>query len=145
MQPLYRDTFVLLLPFTAKRRKKPVEKLSIDDFNYGIVRSFLQYLEEDRNCSITTRNQRLAAIRALVHFIGERSPEHIAWSNEIRSVPFKKSFESAITYLEKSEMDALLDAPNCKTPQGKRDYTLLLFMYNTGARANETANVDGQY
>jgi site-specific recombinase XerD len=140
-QASYRDTFVLLLPFTAKRRKKPVEKLSIDDFNYGIVRSFLQYLEEDRNCSITTRNQRLAAIRALVHFIGERSPEHIAWSNEIRSVPFKKSFESAITYLEKPEMDALLDAPNCKTPQGKRDYTLLLFMYNTGARANETANV----
>ena len=140
-QASYRDAFVLLLPFAAKRRKKPVEKLSIDDFNSGTVRLFLQYLEEDRNCSIATRNQRLAAIRALVHFICERSPEHIAWANEIGSIPFKKSFNSGIAYLEKQEMDALLDAPNCKTAQGKRDYALLLFMYNTGARANEIANV----
>lgn len=140
-QASYRDTFVLLFPFVAKTNKKSIEELSIHDVDPDIVRLFLQYLEKDRNCCIVTRNQRLAAIRALAHFIGERSPEHIAWSAKISSIPFKKDCNKAISYLEKSEMDALLAAPNRKTIQGQRDYALLLFMYNTGARANEIAHV----
>ena len=37
-----------------------------------------------------------------------------------------------IPYLEKPEMDALLAAPNRQTPQVRRDYALLLFLYNSG-------------
>jgi len=140
-QASYRDTFVLLLPFAAKRCKKSIEELSVNDVDPDIVRLFLQYLEKDRNCCIATRNQRLAAIRALAHFIGERSPEQIEWSAKICSVPFKKDFTEVMSYLEKPEMDALLDSPDRKTSQGRRDYALLLFMYNTGARASEAANV----
>ena len=36
-------------------------------------------------------------------------------------------------------MDALLAAPDRNTVLGRRDYTLLLFLYNSGARASETA------
>ena len=140
-QASYRDTLVLLLPFVAQSRKKSIEELRLDDVDAYAVRSFLQYLEKERNCCICTRNQRLAAIRSLAHFIAERSPEHIAWSIEVCSIPFKKGFNEVITYLEKSEMDALLEAPNRETSQGKRDYALLLFMYNTGARADEIAQV----
>lgn len=137
----YRDTFVLLLPFVAQRTGKPIEKLSVSDIQSSVVRSFLQHIEEHRNCCVATRNQRLAAIRALAHFLGERSPEYIAWSAEIWSIPFKKTFTPAVGYLEKREMDALLDAPDRNKPQGRRDYSLLLFMYNTGARASEVAQV----
>lgn len=38
-------------------------------------------------------------------------------------------------------MNALLEAPNRKIGQGRRDYALLLFLYNTGARADEAANL----
>jgi site-specific recombinase XerD len=38
-------------------------------------------------------------------------------------------------------MDALLAAPDRSTAQGRRDYALLLFLYNTGARADEAAHV----
>ncbi len=140
-QASYRDTLVLLLPFIAQRRKKSIEELCLNDVDADTVRSFLQYLEDVRNCCISTRNQRLAAIRSLAHFIAKRSPEHIAWSTELCSIPFKKGFNEVITYLEKNEMDALLESPSRKTSQGKRDYALLLFMYNTGARANEIAQV----
>jgi Site-specific recombinase XerD len=34
-------------------------------------------------------------------------------------------------------MEALLRAPNRATSQGARDYAILLFLYNTGARADE--------
>ena len=46
-----------------------------------------------------------------------------------------------ITYLDKNEMDALLNAPDRTSEQGKRDYALLLFLYNSGARADEAAQL----
>jgi site-specific recombinase XerD len=140
-QASYRDTFVLLLPFVARRWKKPIEELFLDDVDADTVRSFLQYLEQERDCQISTRNQRLAAIRSLAHFIAERSPEHISWSTKVCSVPFKKGFNKVMTYLEKDEMDALLESPNRETSQGRRDYALLLFLYNTGARADEITRI----
>ena len=140
-QTSYRDTLALFLPFSSKRLKKGVDRLCIDDISADVIRDFLQYLEKERDCSIVTRNQRLAAIHALSRFIGERSPEHVAWCSEIRGVPFKKTSKTSMTYLEKHEMNALLDAPDRLTEQGQTDYALILFLYNTGARADEAAHI----
>ena len=140
-QTSYRDTLALLLPFAGKRLKKAVDRFCVEDISADVIRDFLQYLEKDRNCSIITRNQRLAAIHALSRFIGERSPEHVAWCSEIRGIPFKKTLKPTMTYLEKPEMNALLDAPDRLTEQGQRDYALILFLYNTGARADEAAHI----
>jgi integrase/recombinase XerD len=46
-----------------------------------------------------------------------------------------------VGYLEKADMDALLQLFNRRTPLGYRNYALLLFLYNTGARADEAAHV----
>lgn len=46
-----------------------------------------------------------------------------------------------MAYLDKAEMDALLNAPDRGTTQGNRDYALLLTLYNSGARASEIAQV----
>ena len=140
-QASYRDTLSLLLPFAAKKMGKPVDRLSVEDVSVEVVRLLLQHIEQVRGCSVATRNQRLAAIHALAHFISERSPEHIAWSSEIRLVPFKKAPKPAMAYLDKSEMEALLHAPDRRNAQGLRDYAVLLFLYNTGARADEVARL----
>ena len=140
-QRSYRDSLALLIPFIAGKMRKEVDQLEIDHLTAEHVRQFLQYLEETRECSVPTRNQRLAAIHALAHFIAERGPEHIEWCGQIQAVPFKRAAKASITYLEKSEMDALLAAPDRNSPQGRRDYALLLFLYNTGARADEAAQL----
>jgi len=140
-QASYRDTLVLLLPFVAKNLSKQVDRLSVEDISVEIIRQFLLQLEKQRGCSVSTRNQRLAAIHAFARFIGERSPEHIIWLTQIRSIPFKKTSKPSMTYLDKCEMDALLNAPNRNSPQGLRDYGMLLFLYNSGARASEAANL----
>lgn len=132
-QRSYRDTLRLLLPFLARRARTPVDRLAVADLTTERLKVFLKELEEKRMCGVATRNQRLAAIRSLAHFIGLQSPEHVAWCGEIRAVPFKKAPHPLVTYLEKPEMDALLAAPNRKTVQGQRDYLVLLFLYNTGA------------
>jgi integrase/recombinase XerD len=140
-QVSYRDTLVLFLPFAAKKRGKSLDQLAIEDICADTIRQFLLELEQKRCCSISTRNQRLAALHALARFIGERNPEHIAWLAEIRSVPFKKTSNPSMAYLEKQEMDALLNAPNNQRSQGRRDHALLLFLYNSGARASEAAQL----
>jgi site-specific recombinase XerD len=48
----------------------------------------------------------------------------------------------AITYLEKEEMEAILEAIDLRSPTGLRDRTLLTLLYNTGARVQEIANID---
>ncbi len=140
-QRSYRDTIALLMPFISRKARKPVDQISVTDLSADRVRLFLADLEQTRACCIATRNQRLAAIHALVRYIGLHSPEHIGWSGEIRVIPLKKTSTQPVPYLEKPEMDALLNAPDQCTAQGRRDYILLLFLYNSGARADEAAKL----
>ena len=135
----YRDMLILLLPYVASLQKKPIERLTVVDLSPALVREFLSHLEQDRRCSIATRNQRLGGLHALARFIGQCSPEHVEWCAQIRLIPFKKTTYPSIIYLDKPEMDALLAAPDRRTSQGQRDHALLLFLYNSGARASEAA------
>jgi integrase/recombinase XerD len=57
------------------------------------------------------------------------------------SIVFKRAARVPVGYLEKNEMDALLNAPDSTTRIGTRDHALLLFMYNSGARASEAAHL----
>jgi len=138
----YRDTLTLLLPFVSTHVKKTADRLVVDDLSPVIVRRFLAYLEQERHCTVATRNQRLGAIHSLARFIGQHSLEHLAWCSEVQAIPFKKTPKPALGYLDKPEMDALLDAPDQLTEQGRRDYAVLLFLYNTGARAAEVAGLE---
>jgi integrase/recombinase XerD len=140
-QRSYRDTLILLIPFVAHKVRKGVDELDVIHVSAELVRLFLLHLEESRNSAISTRNQRLAAIHSLARFVALHSPEHLVWCREICTIPFKKCTQTPVTYLEKTEIDALLAAPNLKSAQGRRDHLLLLFLYNTGARADEAAQV----
>lgn len=135
----YRDMLVQLIAFMADQLNKPIDRLAVVDLSATSVRQFLLHLEQDRHCTTATRNQRLGGLHALAKFIGENSPEHLEWCAQIRLIPFKKTTHANITYLDKPEMDALLAAPDRHTLQGCRDYVLLLFLYNSGARASEAS------
>jgi integrase/recombinase XerD len=140
-QASYRDALVLLLPFAAQNARQHVDQLEVERLTPEVVRGFLAYLEGERHCSVTTRNQRLAAIHSFSRFVGARSPEHLAWCSGLTAIPFKKAAKGTLPYLEKPEMDAVLAAPNRGTSQGARDHALLLLLYNAGARADEAARL----
>lgn len=140
-QQSYRDTLCQLVPFASKQFHKPVDRLTVTDLSAQLVRDFLCDIESSRHCSIATRNQRLTAIHALARFVGEHSPEHLEWCAQVRYVPLKKGTHAMVPYLDKPEIDALLACPDRCTPQGRRDHGLLLFLYNSGARADEAAQL----
>jgi len=140
-QQSYRDAVRLLVVFAAAKTHKKVDELLISDVDADLLRAFLRHIEEDRKCSVSSRNQRLTAIHALAGFIAERCPEYLDWCAQLRIVRSKRSVPTPVCYLEKPEIDALLDAPTPVTKLGFRDRAILLFLYNSGARAEEAAKL----
>lgn len=140
-QRTYRDSLRQLLPFAASQVRKPVDRLTVEDLSPELLKVFLRELEEKRGCGTATRNHRLATLRSLANFIALQSPEYISWCGQVKAIPMKRSPKPLVNYLEKNEMDALLGAPNVETTHGRRDHAVLLFLYNTGARADEVAQV----
>ena len=140
-QKSYRDTFALLLPFVGAKARKPVDRLAVDDLTPRRVLQFLAHLEEDRGCSVQTRNQRLTAVRAFARFVASRDPGHLEWSANIRSIALKKATPQPIGWLSKTEMKALLEVPDRDTPRGRVEHAVLLFLYNTGTRVSEATGL----
>ena len=140
-QRSYRDTIRLLFTFIAEHHTIDPTRVTVEQVTAELVRAFLTYLEENRGNSIATRNQRLAALHSLFRFIGRQVPELVERAGQIRSLPPRRAVMPVMAYLDKREIDALLAVPDRRGPQGRRDYALLLFLYNTGARASEAATL----
>jgi site-specific recombinase XerD len=106
-----------------------------------LLRAFLAHLEKERGNSIATLNQRLGALHSLFRFIGRQVPEIVEQASHIQGLQLRRASIPTMDYIDKHEIDALLAVPNQKRRQGRRDYALLLFLYNTGARASESGTV----
>ncbi len=140
-QKSYRDTIRLLFGFVAERYSTDPTRVTVEQVDAALVRGFLVHLENDRGNSIATRNQRLAAFHSLFRFIGRLVPELVDHAAQIQAIPLRRTAAPVMPYLDKHEIDALLAAPDRRRAQGRRDYSLLLLLYNTGARATEAAQV----
>ena len=140
-QKSYLDTFKLLVPFVCAKLRKSDNRLAVHDITSELVLQFLSHLENDRGCSVQTRNQRLTAVRVFARFVGGRDPTHLGWSSRIRSIPVKRATQQPIVALSKAEADALLDVPDRTTERGRVEYALLLFLRNIGARVSEATEL----
>lgn len=135
----YRDTFRLLLAFTAEEIGKQPSELDLDDLDAPLIGAFLNHLQDDRGNSPRTRNARLAAIHSFCRYAAWRHPEHAATIARVIAIPSKRYDRTGITYLTQPEIDALLAAPDRTTWLGRRDYSLILTMITTGLRVSELA------
>ncbi|MHB1475719.1 MAG: tyrosine-type recombinase/integrase, partial [Dermatophilaceae bacterium] len=137
----YRDTIRLLLCFVAEQQGTKITKLNVEDLSFERVLGFLAYLENDRHNHVRTRNQRLAALHTLFDYIATREPEMLDTCQRVRAIPMKRAAPAETHFLERDEVEALLRHLPRTGRLALRDQTLLLFLYNTGARAQEVADL----
>jgi integrase/recombinase XerD len=137
----YRDSIVLLLRFLALIRKCQVSDLDLDHIEPDQVLAFLTHLEQGRNNSVPTRNVRLAAIHAFFRYVGAHHLDQIERTQRILGVPFKRARQRVIEYLEHDEIEAVLSRIDRSIRDGRRDYALLVTMFNTGARVQEVIDL----
>ena len=138
----YRDTFKLLIAWFRDERSVPPGRLTLDHIDASAVTAFLGWLQEERHNSISTRNQRLAAISSFCTWMQTEDPARMACWQDILAIPVKKQDQPAISHLTAEQTRRLLAGPDRSTRQGRRDATLLATLYDTGARVQELADLD---
>ena len=133
----YRDTFRLLLNFLNIKIKKSPNQLEIKDITASMILKFLDYLEIERNNSISSRNARLAAIRSFFRYAAYLEPGSSEIIQQALAIPMKRSNHHQVNFLSKEEIEAIINAPDISTWCGNRDHTMFMTFYNTGARVSE--------
>ncbi len=133
----YRDTFVHLIDFMDNVRGISVNKLMMKDLDRDIILAFLNWLEEKRNNSIATRNQRYGAIRSFCQFLERKDPTRLASWQSMRSIRIKKKKKPLVNYLTVEGIRCILDQVSLKNKHGRRNLTILTLLYETGARVQE--------
>jgi site-specific recombinase XerD len=140
-QKSYRDTIRLLLQFLSQFYSCDATQLTVEQVTADAVRSFLTHRQKQNGNSAATRNQRLATIHSLIRFAARQTPELLDLATQVQNIPLRRVAPKPMPYLEKEEIDTLLATPDRQCSVGRRDYVILLFLYNTGARAQEVADV----
>lgn len=137
----YRDAFKLLLLYFQEEKGVPANSIELRMLNRNLASDFLDWLEAQRKVSVTTRNQRLAAMKAFAHYVQYRNPEYLENCTDIIAMRPKKHEKPVIPFLTEEELKALLTQPDPSTRHGLWDLTLLSLLYDSGARVQEITDL----
>ncbi|KAA6329705.1 Tyrosine recombinase XerD [termite gut metagenome] len=137
----YKDTFILLFNFMKEVREIAINQLKINQITKEIIVEFLEWVQSERSCSVSTRNARLAAIRSFFAYLQYQDLENLYECQKILSIPVKKAEKKAIKYLSLEGIKLLLEQPDRKNKKERRDLAILALMYDTGTRVQEIADL----
>ena len=137
----YRDTMKLFLKNISILKKKPIQKIELADLNVQSVLQFLDDSEINRGNVVKTRNQRLAVLKSFFAYLLNLDPTRAEQYERIFHLKSKRVPYSPVEYLFKEELKAIMNEINRVNEKGLRDYALILFIYNTGARAQEACDL----
>jgi integrase/recombinase XerD len=137
----YRDTFKLFLHYCKQNRHLSIERLCLKNIDRKFVLGFLNWLEQDRNNCVSTRNQRLACIHGFYRYMQIEDPAGLLPYQQVLSIPMKKTQTPAIYHLTPDALKLILAQPDTLKPKGRRDLTLLCVLYDTAARVQELVDL----
>lgn len=137
----YRDTFVIFHGYLEKYCGFKLEKMLFNDLSRELILEFLQYLETERKCSISSRNQRLAALKSFAKYVQIECPDEMILCQRILSIDSKKAAKPTVQYLSNQQTDILMEQPDISTPKGRRDLAMILLLYDSAARVQELCDL----
>ena len=137
----YRDTFIIFLRYIRDILKINPEKFNFSIMGKNMIDEFLIWLEVEMKCSISTGNQRLAALHAFFRYIQIEAPEYMELCHDILSIRSRKMSSPPMNYLSIAAIKEILASPNMKFKHERRDLAILALLYDTGARVQEIADL----
>lgn len=138
----YAVTFKLFFFFCESEKNLKTEKITIHTITCQLILEYLDWLETQRGCAISTRNQRLVALHSFFRYVQKQKPECMEEISRILDIPYKKTAKAMVPYLTGDEMRILLSQPDSSTREGFRDLVLLSVLYDTAARVQELADLE---
>lgn len=137
----YRDTFKLVLLYAEGKLRLRPDKFALEHFNADFIIKFLSWLEQERGNSISTRNQRLAALRAFAKYARTRYPEYLLETQKIIDLKTKKRSAPTLPHLSSDSVRDIIAQIDISDRYGRRDMALLSLMYDSGARVQEICDL----
>lgn len=138
----YTYTFQLLFVFLKEEKDILPEKVWFEALDRNTLEQFLLWLEDSRECSISTRNQRLSGLSSFAKYAVDKEPVVAAgFYNAVLGIPKKKAGETVPIYFTKEELSIMLHLPAGKGKVAYRDRALLSVLYATGTRAQELCDI----
>lgn len=137
----YRDTFRLLLRFAQTQLGKPPSQLAFEQIDAPLIAAFLDDIEKARGISARSRNLRLTAIRSFFRYAAFEAPTHAEQIQRVLAIPNQQFTRAQVGFLIRSEVNALLAAPDMHTWSGRRDHALLLVAVQAGLRLSELTGI----
>lgn len=117
-----------------------IQTQKIEDWASVTRDHVLQFMirERKRGCEASTLARRLVAIKLFHRFLVK---ERLLMEDITGVLEAPKLWKRLPKFLTLAEMKAMLEAPDLKTKTGIRDRALLEFLYATGMRVSEIANL----
>ncbi|KAA6337109.1 Tyrosine recombinase XerD [termite gut metagenome] len=137
----YRDTFKLILVFSEEQYHISAERLTLEKFNSDFIENFLMWLNTNRDNSVSTQNQRLAAIHAFIHYIKTRKPEYLFQNQRILEISSLRQPQPELAYLTAETVKSVIAEISMTTRFGRRDAVLLSLLYDSAARVQELTDL----
>ena len=91
---------------------KPPSPFNFEEIDAPLVVAFLDSLDKHQGLSIRSRNLRLTAIHSFFRYTAFEVPAHSAQIQRVLAIPSKRFTRTLVEFLTRSEVDALLAAPD---------------------------------
>lgn len=141
----YKCAFRLLLQFLNDKNGITVSQISFEMLNFELLNNFFDWLSKERKNSRTTMKQRMGAMASFADYAQTRNLEatYTFWSSlsKISKKSFRRVKSKERCTFTREELEILFSLPNTADKIGFRDFTILIVMYASGARAQEICDL----
>lgn len=136
-QTSYEYAISLFLSFLEEKGGITAGEFSADCFSVKNIESYLAWLKEYRNCSASSCNNRLAAVRSFLKYVAAHEPTLSYLYQNATLIMREKGKRRQVSAISKQAMKYLFEQPNLDTKTGLRDLMLFSILYVTAGRINE--------
>lgn len=140
----YKKSLSMFLDYAQQKEGNKLRNLTFENLDSEMLTAFLNYLEYEQGCSLSTRNHRLHCIRTFFSFAANEDINKVVYWEDIKSVKNVKERKTIVEYMSETAIETIISQPDSSTRKGLRDMFLLLFLYHTAARVQELVDIQLQ-
>ncbi|MFA5858266.1 MAG: site-specific tyrosine recombinase/integron integrase [Elusimicrobiota bacterium] len=115
-----------------------INNRGMEDIDRLLIRTYLAVLQQ-KQYERSSVLRKLAALRSFFRYLVK---ENIVKSNPFMYLPTPKRKQLLPKFLEVSEVNLLIDAPDTSTDIGSRDRAIIELLYSTGIRVSELVGLN---
>ncbi len=113
------------------------ENKEINNIKMSDIRKYLKYLH-DKKYTNATISRKVSTLKSFFKYL---ESENIIETNPMLLISNPKKEKKLPNFLNYKDLEKLLNAPNLKTEDGKRDALIIEMLYSTGIRVSELVNI----